>query len=149
MGNPMIRDLSIDDLDMLLAAYARLHVDDAALPERSEVEALWARIVDDPALVYLGAFENERLLSTAHAVIVPNLTRGARPYAVVENVYTDEAARRRGYGSAVLRALLERCFDSGCYKVMLMSGVENDDAHEFYERNGFDPRAKQAFILRK
>lgn len=143
-----IRELGRDDLEELLAAYGELHPRDDPLP-REEVGALWARICGDPGLIYLGAFSGSRLLATCTAAIVPNLTRGARPYAVIENVFTRPDVRREGLGSAVLQALLERCWAAGCYKVMLLSAAERDAAHAFYERNGFDPHSKRGFILRK
>jgi GNAT superfamily N-acetyltransferase len=80
---------------------------------------------------------------------VPNLTRGARPYAVIENVVTHPDLRRTGLGSSVLQELLSRCWEAGCYKVMLLSAAERGAAHEFYERNGFDKHAKQGFIIRR
>ncbi|MGI9431307.1 MAG: GNAT family N-acetyltransferase, partial [Myxococcota bacterium] len=99
--------------------------------------------------VYVGAFSASGLLATCTAAIVPNLTRGARPYAVIENVWTHPSARRRGLGSAALRQLLDRCWNADCYKVMLLSGARREEAHEFYERNGFDKHAKQGFIIRR
>ncbi len=118
-------------------------------PEIRELARLWQEICTDPGLVYVGAFDGPRQLATCTAAIVPNLTRGARPYAVVENVWTDPASQRQGLGSAALQELLSRCWAAGCYKIMLLSGAHRGGAHEFYERNGFDKHAKQGFILRK
>ncbi len=148
-AEPEIRELGPGDLSALLDAYARLHAEDDPLPPREALERLWARICADPALIYVGAFAGSRLVATCTGAIVPNLTRGARPYAVVENVFTDAERRRQGLGSAVLQELLSRCWAAGCYKVMLLSGAARDAAHAFYEHNGFDRHAKQAFILRK
>jgi ribosomal protein S18 acetylase RimI-like enzyme len=50
---------------------------------------------------YVIVEENGRILSTCNIVIVPNLTRAARPYSVIENVITHPEARRRGFGRAV------------------------------------------------
>jgi GNAT superfamily N-acetyltransferase len=144
-----IRELGPDDLDALLVAYRHLHLDDAPLPPRPELDRLWQKICGDPALIYVGAFVGDGLVATCTAAIVPNLTRGARPYAVIENVVTHPDSRRLGLGSAVLQDLLSRCWEMGCYKVMLLSAAERGAAHEFYERNGFDKRAKQGFIIRK
>lgn len=147
--SPVIRELGPSDLDALLEAYRHLHAQDAPLPPRPEVDALWQRVCADPALTYLGAFAGDRLVATANVAIVPNLTRGARPWAVVENVVTHPDWRRRGVGSALMQELLARCWAAGCYKVMLQSAAHRDAAHVFYEHNGFDPHAKQAFIARK
>ena len=144
-----IRELGRDDLDALLEAYRQLHSNDAPLPPRADVELLWQRICADPGLVYVGAFDGPRLLATCTAAIVPNLTRGARPYALVENVWTRASCRRQGVGSGVLQHLLSRCWAAGCYKVMLLSGSQREAAHAFYERNGFDKHAKQGFVIRK
>ena len=110
---------------------------------------MWVEICGDPRLIYLGAFESSQLLATCTAAIVPNLTRGARPYAVIENVWTHPSSRRLGLGSKVLQELLTRCWGHGCYKVMLLSGAHRDAAHQFYDRNGFDKGSKQGFIIRK
>jgi GNAT superfamily N-acetyltransferase len=144
-----IRELTRDDLDALLEAYRDLHPQDDPLPARDELERLWADVCADPRLVYVGAFSGRRLLATCTAAIVPNFTRGARPYAVIENVWTHPDLRRRGLGSAVLRTLLSRCWSADCYKAMLLSGSHREAAHEFYERNGFDKHAKQGFVIRK
>ena len=148
-GAPEVRELGPGDLDALLEAYRNLLPDDEPAPAQAELERLWDGICADPRLVYVGAFVAGRLRATCTAAIVPNLTRGARPYAVVENVWTHPDSRRQGLGSAALQTLLARCWAAGCYKIMLLSGAHRGAAHAFYERNGFDPDAKQGFIVRK
>ena len=142
-----IRELEAGDLGMLLELYRDLHLEDAPAPPRAELEASWSSIVADPKLIYVGAFVSGELLAACSAAVIPNLTRGARPYALVENVVTKGTARRRGLGAAVVRALLERCWAAGCYKVMLMSAASRPEAHRFYESVGFDGRSKHAFIM--
>jgi ribosomal protein S18 acetylase RimI-like enzyme len=144
-----VRELVEADLGALLEAYRDLHPDDDPLPSDERVDELWREACADPRLIYLGAFDGARLLATCTAAIVPNFTRGARPYAVIENVWTHPRCRRRGLGSAVLRELLSRCWAADCYKVMLLSGSHREAAHAFYERNGFDKHAKQGFVIRK
>ena len=144
-----IRKLSREDLDALLNVYRELHVKYDPLPLRSKLEQLWKDICEDPRLIYIGAFDETNLVATCNAAIVPNLTRGARPFAVVENVWTHPKFRRRGIGSAVLQDLLSRCWDARCYKVMLLSAAHRGAAHEFYERNGFDKQSKQGFVIRR
>ena len=144
-----IRELGRQDLDALLEAYRDLLPDDEPAPPRTELERRWERICADESLVYVGVFEGPHLLATCTAAIVPNLTRGARPWAVIENVWTRRTARRRGFGSAALQRLMDRCWAAGCYKIMLLSGSHREAAHEFYERNGFDKHAKPGFVARK
>ena len=49
----------------------------------------------------------------------------------------------------VLEALVMRCWQRDCYKIMLMSGSARGAAHSFYEAIGFDRLAKQAFTIRR
>ena len=142
-----VRELHARDLDALLEIYEELHETDDPLPDLPERIALWQRICADPGLVYMGAFEDGFLLSTCNAAIIPNFTRGARPYAVIENVVTRAKARRRGCGSATIRALIERCRAMGCYKVMLLSG-RGEEVRAFYLQAGFDDEAKRGFVIR-
>jgi GNAT superfamily N-acetyltransferase len=141
------RELQLRDLDGLLRLYAELHPCDDPAPGRAQLEATWRSLVDNPDHIYLGAFEQGELVSACNACIVPNLTRAARPYALVENVVTHSAFRRQGYGASAMRALLDRCWARGCYKVMLMSAVQRSEIYGFYVALGFDPRRKQAFVL--
>ena len=143
----LIRNLVFSDLDKLLALYHDLNPLDDALPPRPTVEEVWRAILDDPMQIYLGGFVDGALVSACNAAVVRNLTRGARPYAVIENVVTATDHRRHGFGSAVLQALLTLCRARHCYKVMLLSGANRADAHAFYDSNGFDSTAKQAFII--
>jgi GNAT superfamily N-acetyltransferase len=144
----VVRDLRREDLDALLALYREhLHANDDPLPERREVEAIWDGLLRDPSQIYLGGFADGALVSASNAAVIANLTRGARPYAVIENVVTDARYRRQGIGSKVIRALLERCWAQRCYKVMLMSGMVRSEIHGFYESLGFDRNAKAAFVI--
>jgi GNAT superfamily N-acetyltransferase len=142
-----VRELATQDLDALLALYADLHETDEAAP-RARLERVWRALVADPAQLYLGAFVDGELVSACNAAIIPNLTRGARPYAVIENVVTHGDHRGRGIGGATLRALVERCLQRDCYKVMLMSAAGRQDAHRFYRRLGFDADSKHAFVIK-
>jgi GNAT superfamily N-acetyltransferase len=81
-------------------------------------------------------------------VIVPNLTHGQRPYALIENVVTDAAYRRRGLASACLAFAGETAKRENCYKIMLMTGAKDEGTLHFYEQAGFDRHEKTAFIRR-
>lgn len=150
MSNALeVRSLEAGDLDALLALYAHLHRQDDPLPGREELESTWRAILDDPALIYLGGFIDGQMVTSANAVIVKNLTRGMRPFAVIENVVTHDNYRRRGYSRALLQQLLDCCWERRCYKVSLTSAGFRDAAHELYESLGFDRSAKQAFVISK
>jgi GNAT superfamily N-acetyltransferase len=143
-----IRALGQDDLDGLLALYRHLHESDDPPPERAVVESVWSELVSNPSYHYYGGFVGGKLVSSCTLTVIPNLTRGCRPYGLIENVVTHGEHRRKGYGKAILRHALADAWASGCYKVMLLTGRLNEDTFRFYESAGFNRRGKQAFIAR-
>jgi GNAT superfamily N-acetyltransferase len=141
-----LRALEEGDLPALLALYEQLELGGDA--SGAELASTWSHILRQEWLIYLGVFVEQQLAATCHAVVVPNLTHGARPYAIIEAVVTDAQHRRRGHGARAMRALIERCWQAGCYKVSLTSGMQRVQAHAFYEALGF-VSSKRAFVLRR
>lgn len=143
-----IRELEAPDLDGLLDLYEHLHEVDAPRPQPTEVEAVWAKLLGNPAFICFGGFISGKLISSCTLAIIPNLTRGCRPYALVENVVTHTDYRRQGHGKKLLNHTLTTAWEAGCYKAMLMTGRKDEATLAFYESVGFDPRAKQAFVAK-
>lgn len=140
-----IREAGSHDLIGLLTLYTQLH--DNPMPEIDEpLRDLWSRIVDDPNHHVLVGVEDGNIVTSCVVMIVPNLTRGQRPYALVENVITDERYRRKGYANAVLNAAREVATNERCYKIMLMTGAKNESTLAFYRRAGYNSDDKTAFI---
>jgi ribosomal protein S18 acetylase RimI-like enzyme len=77
-------------------------------------------------------------VTTCTLIVIPNLTRQAKPYALIENVATHAAYRKRGFGTSLLREATRRAFAAGCYKVMLMTGAKDRGTLHFYEEAGFE-----------
>lgn len=143
-----VRRLAKDDLTALLALYQHLHPDDTKASSIDSLQVLWNQLLADPCRIFVGAFVDGNLASTANVAIIGNFTRGGRPYAVIENVITHPDHRREGLGRMVLTEILQACNTHNCYKVMLMSGAERESAHAFYSAIGFDGDAKRAFVMR-
>jgi GNAT superfamily N-acetyltransferase len=143
-----IREIKADELDKLLRLYTHLH-DNDILPEPHVITQVWDEIQTNNNIKYFGVFEGDELISSCAIIIVPNLTRSCRPYAVIENVVTRGSHRKRGYGKAVLNAAIEYAWKNNCYKVMLMTGRLNEGVFRFYESAGFDRKAKQAFVIKR
>jgi GNAT superfamily N-acetyltransferase len=143
-----IREIRESELSDLLALYRHLNESDDPLPESKVVEGIWKQIQADPNLMYWGVFLDSKLVSSCTLCVVPNLTRGCRPYGLIENVVTHLDHRRKGYGKAVLRAALNHAWNRNCYKVMLLTGRKDEATYQFYESVGFDRYAKQAFLAK-
>ena len=144
----MIRNLEQNELPQLLELYRHLHSVDDPLPNPETVQNIWKHVCQDPALQYFGAFLGQQLISSCTLTVIPNLTRGCRPYGLIENVVTDREYRRQGYGRSILEFALGRAWEQNCYKVMLLTGRLDQATLHFYEEAGFDSRSKQAFIAK-
>lgn len=142
------REIGADELRALLELYEHLHSADDPLPPLPQVEALWKQVQHNPLLKYFGLFVDETLASSCTLALIPNFTRGCRPYGVIENVVTHPDFRRRGHGRAILAHALGVAWANNCYKVMLMTGRKNEATFRFYESAGFDRHAKQAFLAK-
>lgn len=140
-----IRLITRDELPQLLELYHHLHPVDAPLPT-GDVVQVWDTILCDPRLYYIVADIGSQLVATCNLTIVPNLTRGARPYGIIENVVTHPDHRRQGFGTQVLRYALSIAWQQQCYKVMLLTGSKREETLQFYERAGFKRGVKTGFI---
>jgi GNAT superfamily N-acetyltransferase len=143
-----IHALDRTHLPSLLALYRHLHAEDHPLPAPDEVAKVWAELVNNPRISCFGAFVGGALVSSCTLAVIPNLTRGCKPYALIENVVTHEAHRGRGYGSEVLRVAKAHAWEQGCYRVLLLTGRKDPETLRFYESAGFDPHGKQGFVAR-
>src|SRR5699024_5027384 len=56
----------------------------------------------------------------------------------VDDLSTASSERSRGHGATLLRALVQRARELGCYRIELHSGVQRHAAHRFYLREGMD-----------
>lgn len=143
-----VREITASELKSLLALYQHLHTEDDPLPDIDSIEAIWQELLVSPYHKYFGAYVEGRLVSSCTLTLTPNLTRGCRPYGVIENVVTEDGFRKRGFATGVLKKALDVSWSNNCYKVMLMTGSKDEATFRFYESAGFNRHDKQAFIAR-
>ena len=141
----MIREITENDFDQLMKLYMQLH--DNPFPEKSEhVMAVWDSILADENHHIIVAEEEGSIVSSCVCVIIPNLTRGQRPYAFIENVITDEKYRKKGFATACLDFAREIARREHCYKMMLLTGSKEKSTLNFYRKAGYNSDDKTAFI---
>jgi GNAT superfamily N-acetyltransferase len=135
------RPATADDVPALLALYAGLHPDDPPVPA-DQAASVWRQIADHPGRTVLVAVLDDAVVGTVDCVVLPNLTRGARPFMLLENVVVAADRRREGVGRTLLMAAGQVARSTNCYKMQLLSRVDRIDAHAFYESCGFRPVAQ-------
>ena len=140
----MVREAESCELIELLELYLCLHED--SIPEDNEhLRNTWSQIMNDPNHHLIVNVIDGRIVSSCVCVIIPNLTRGVRPYAFVENVVTHEAYRGHGYAGECLDYAKQISIRENCYKMMLLTGSKSPSTLNFYEKAGYDRTTKTAF----
>jgi len=147
--SPAIRKIRQDELPSLLSLYRHLHPSDPELAVTTDVEHLWRRIFADSQSHYLVADVAGQIVSSCTLAIILNLTRGARPYGLIENVVTHPDFRRRGIGTRMLQSALELAWEQDCYKVMLLTGRKDEATLRFYQQAGFEAGVKTGFVAKR
>lgn len=142
-----IRAAHADDLEDLLALYHVLNADDDLL-QPDLLREKYAAIIAHPGLTIFVALDDDRSVATATLVVIPNLTRGGRPYALIENVVSAKSHRGQGFGKAVVLHAIAAAWQAGCYKAMLLTGRTDPAVHKFYEACGF-LQNKTGFQIRR
>ena len=141
----MVREIKREDLKELLELYLYLHED--SVPEMdSHLEKTWDAITNDDNYHIIVKEVDGKIVSSCTCVIIPNLTRGIRPYAFVENVVTHEDYRKKGYARECLDYAKEISVRENCYKMMLLTGSKKPETLRFYENAGYNSNDKTAFI---
>ena len=141
----MIREINANDFDGMMKLYTELH--NNPIPEKDErVLSIWNRIINDKDHHIIVAEEDGVIAASSVCVIIPNLTRGQRPYAFIENVVTASAFRRRGLATACLNYAKDIAVRENCYKMMLLTGSKEEGTLRFYEKAGYNSSDKTAFI---
>jgi GNAT superfamily N-acetyltransferase len=142
VGGAGVRAARDEDLPRLLELLQQLS-------EQSEIPESDVRTVAEQHRIALQQFtadpryhlfvveDGGRIVGTLALYVLPNLSHGGRPYAIVENVVVDAGVRGGGYGRLLMRHA-ERIADAaGCYKISLTSNLKRAPAHAFYERIGY------------
>ena len=142
----MVREAVQSDLDAILELYLFLHED--SIPEKDKrLRDTWTQIIQDPNHHLIVNEAEGKIISSCVCVIIPNLTRGVRPYAFVENMVTHEDYRGKGYAGACLEFARQIAEKENCYKMMLLTGSKKAETLRFYEKAGYNSSDKTAFTL--
>jgi GNAT superfamily N-acetyltransferase len=91
-----------------------------------------------------GIMDGEELITYAGVAVQTNLYHKRHLY--VFDLVSDEKYRSGGYGAMMLEYLQDFAKTCMCENIVLSSGFEREEAHRFYEKNGFE---KKSYIFLK
>ena len=141
----MLREAIQEDLFELLNLYLSLH--EKEIPGDSfHLQQVWSEMISDQRHHVIVKEVEGRIVSSCICVIIPNLTRGMRSYALIENVVSREEDRGKGYASACLEYAKQIAKEENCYKMMLLTGFKNESTQNFYKGAGYNSEDKTAYI---
>jgi GNAT superfamily N-acetyltransferase len=144
-GMPVARTAIASDLPSLLDLFRVSEVSPAAEPMEQAI-AIWDETLAQPGTAVFISEQQGRVVATCMLVTAPNLLRGGRRHAFLENVMTHPDYRGMGHGSAVVSAALDRASQWNCHHVLLQSGRPDGRVHRFYEKLGFRPGLRTAYV---
>ena len=136
MAKLLIRKAEAKDVNELLELYRQL-ASSGELPNVADAAMVIELIDSNPWMLFLVADLDEVVVGTVTMVIVPAVTHSAQPWAQIEHMVVHEAYRGTGIGHVLLARCEEHIRSVGGYKMQLQSSNHRDDAHKFYEREGF------------
>jgi GNAT superfamily N-acetyltransferase len=143
----MFREARSDDLEAVLRLYGQLHPADPVLDEGSAAK-LFEKILETSGLHLFVLEHAGTIVATTYLNVVPNLTRSASSYAVIENVVVEESLRGQGLGKEIMAETLQAAWDAGCYKAMLLTGSRRPSTHAFYRACAFLDDDKTGYVAR-
>ena len=133
----LIRPAAAGDLEKVLALYAQPEFDAGDVLPLETAKRLWQRFADYPDYTLYVAERAGDIVGSFALLVMHNLGHLGAPSAIVEDVVVAPAFQRHGIGKAMMQFALDRCREKGCYKLMLSSNANREDAHAFYESLGF------------
>jgi GNAT superfamily N-acetyltransferase len=143
----LVRSIEKADLPALLELYRDLTPSDPPLAFK-DAASIWKQLSRYAGSTIFVGERRQVLVATCTLIVVPNLTRGGLPYALIENVVTGSKYRKQGNGGAVLKHAVAAAWNLNCYKVMLLTGSKDPATLKLYQEVGFEQN-KTGFQIRR
>ena len=136
-NNLHVRLAKAEDLSRVLELNRELNPGDPHVELGDESVEVWQEILGDKRSNYFVLELEGRVMGCAMLVISPNLTRGMRPFGVLQSVVVSAVCRGKGYGQILVQQLLDYAWDKNCYQVLVQTG--RPETVPFYNSLGFKP----------
>ncbi len=134
-----IEKLKAEDLAELLELYKELVDYDNSLLTSLRV---YQKISRDNNYHLLVAKENDRIIGTVLGIICHSIPLLGMPFMVVEDVVVKEEFRQQGVGKKLFEEIDKIALHNNCAYSMLVSSGRRQEAHIFYENQGYDDPVK-------
>jgi N-acetylglutamate synthase-like GNAT family acetyltransferase len=138
----MIREAERQDCERLAQLYKML------VPTSKRMLVLEERIDEmrkDPRN-FLFVYEEEgQIQGTVSLAICMEALHGMMSFGVIENIVVDEARRGNRIGQRLVQHAEQYCRSIHCSKMMLLSNSKREQAHKYFEREGYSGSISKGF----
>jgi GNAT superfamily N-acetyltransferase len=145
---PLARIAVLEDLEPLLELFQASEVSEAVEPIERARE-IWRQTLGLDGVTVFVSEAQAKIVATCMLITAPNLLRRGRSHAFLENVVAHPAHQGHGHGGAVVEAALAKAWSSECHHVLMQSGRADPRVHRFYERCGFKPGLRTAYVAQR
>lgn len=101
------------------------------------MESQIQHILNNPHYYVPVACFKERVVGTAMAILCYDLVGECNNFMLVENVVVDPEYQRQGIGRLLMESIEEFGLRNKCKYIILVSEMERDGSHRFYESLGY------------
>ncbi len=130
-----IENVSLDDVQPLAELYEELTGGPSNLEKMAQN---LRRIKEDPDYIVLVAKEEDLIVGSVMGIICLDLVGDCRPFMVIENVIVKGLWHGKEIGTQLMEEIEKIGSARNCYYTMLVSGGHRKEAHQFYEKVGYD-----------
>ena len=96
---------------------------------------------DDSNLILVAETEG-KIVGTLQVGLIKSIAFGCRSFAVLDFFIVDPSCRRQGIGTKLFEYAESLCKERDVSCIILVSGKERKEAHEFYREMGYDVSVK-------
>lgn len=102
-------------------------------------------IIENPSIgSIVVAHEDEQVIGMVNLLYTVSTALGGR-VVLLEDMVVDPMSRDKGVGSALLEYSIELARKNNCLRISLLTDADNEGAHRFYEKHGFDRSSMTVF----
>jgi len=146
----MIREINEQDARDMAELVRQLSPSDVSITDEM-IETIRAKIATLLELKHMKVFGYEqdgKIIGTCTLGRMEGISKGCRPFAVIENVVVLDSIRSQGIGKHLVGHAIAQAEKWDCYKVILETGTQDEWKLKFYENCGLTRGSKTAFMKR-
>ncbi|KQY84022.1 hypothetical protein ASD24_09510 [Paenibacillus sp. Root52] len=137
-----VKAIELQDLPALSQLYNELM---ETPTNEVQMQKMFRYIQQNGHYYILGAFYEGKLVGSVMGIECMDLVGQCKPFMVVENVIVSDQERRQGIGQKLMLQIERIARDLACGYMILVSGDQRKEAHQFYEKLGFKDEKVQGY----